>query len=93
VSFVDWMRKESHKPDVCCEYVSTLSSEHNVDQAKATLATLFDVVGITELMDEMLVDIARIFGASRPNIAPDTFCRQDSKAKPLKHRQRQTFMV
>mmetsp|Transcript_63231 Transcript_63231/g.137522 ORF Transcript_63231/g.137522 Transcript_63231/m.137522 type:complete len:350 (-) Transcript_63231:104-1153(-) len=66
VSFLEWLQ---YKPDgvhtlsgvpSCCEYSDFLG--HNVASAKVALSTLFDVVGITENMNELLVTIARRMG-------------------------------
>lgn len=46
------------KKEACSEYVQFLGNM-NVDQAKYVLATRFDLVGITEKMDETMVELAR----------------------------------
>ena len=45
----------------CCEYEAYLG-DGSVEKAKLTLATQFNLVGITERMSEGLVSLGRLYG-------------------------------
>eukprot|EP00448_Togula_jolla_P001303 CAMPEP_0170594066 /NCGR_PEP_ID=MMETSP0224-20130122/13795_1 /TAXON_ID=285029 /ORGANISM="Togula jolla, Strain CCCM 725" /LENGTH=359 /DNA_ID=CAMNT_0010918085 /DNA_START=18 /DNA_END=1098 /DNA_ORIENTATION=+ len=75
MTFLEWMQmdkvaglKSGRSLESCCEYTSMLGG--STEKAKNVLATFFDVVGITETMDEFLVTAARAMGKP-PSQLPD----------------------
>ncbi|CAE7687834.1 STR8, partial [Symbiodinium pilosum] len=52
----------------CCEYETWLGNG-SVEQAKLALATQFDLVGVTERMNEGLVSLGKLYGLSVPQLA------------------------
>ncbi|CAE7206426.1 unnamed protein product [Symbiodinium pilosum] len=51
----------------CCEYETWLG-QGSVDKAKITLSTQFDLVGITERMNESLVSLGKLYGLTAEEI-------------------------
>ncbi|CAE7407957.1 STR8 [Symbiodinium sp. KB8] len=68
----------------CCEYETWLG-DGSVDRAKLTLATQFDLVGITERLDEGLVSLGKLYGLTPQQLAatfqsiPQIFDNSDNK--------------
>lgn len=52
----------------CCEYETWLG-HGSVEKAKITLATQFDLVGITERMNESLVSLGKLYGLTADEMA------------------------
>jgi len=52
----------------CCEYETWLG-DGSVDKAKLVLSTQFDLVGITERMNDALVSLGRLYGLSAQETA------------------------
>ncbi|CAE6958901.1 STR8 [Symbiodinium natans] len=69
----------------CCEYETWLG-DGSVEKAKLTLATQFDLVGITERLDESLVSLGMVYGLTPQQLAamfrrsvPEIFDNGDNK--------------
>eukprot|EP00931_Biecheleriopsis_adriatica_P070060 TRINITY_DN4385_c0_g1_i1.p1 TRINITY_DN4385_c0_g1~~TRINITY_DN4385_c0_g1_i1.p1 ORF type:complete len:397 (+),score=64.28 TRINITY_DN4385_c0_g1_i1:82-1272(+) len=60
--------KDSNIIRQCCEYAHYLGGG-SVDKAKIVLATHFDLVGITERFDEVVVGLGKLYGVSVREIA------------------------
>ena len=52
----------------CCEYETWLGNG-SIEKAKLTLSTQFDLVGITEKMDEGLVSLGKLYGLTVQQLA------------------------
>ncbi|CAE7793254.1 unnamed protein product [Symbiodinium sp. CCMP2456] len=52
----------------CCEYETWLG-DGSVEKAKLVLSTQFDLVGITERMNDALVSLGRLYGLSAEETA------------------------
>ena len=52
----------------CCEYETWLGNG-SVERAKLTLGTQFDLVGITERMDEGLLSLGKLYGLTTEQVA------------------------
>jgi len=68
----------------CCEYETWLG-DGSVERAKLALATQFDLVGITERLDEGLVSLGKLYGQTPQQLAavfrsiPEIFDNSDNK--------------
>ena len=69
----------------CCEYETWLG-DGSIEAAKLTLATQFDLVGITERLDESLVSLGKLYGLTPLQLAamfrrsvPEVFDNSDNK--------------
>lgn len=87
LTFLEWMSGENNNasglmkmggvdPEACCEYVEILGGG-DVDVALSALE-LFDVVGITEQMNETIAEISKVMGRNATNF-PHVFNNAQNK--------------